>query len=120
LAVAGAGACHSAQAVDGNAGDIARATDQQEWEEFKQRYVTPAGRVVDTGNHRISHSEGQGWGLLFAVTFDDRACFDRMLDWTAHALHRPHDSLHAWRFGVFDAMIAQARPVPTWAFWRSW
>ena len=101
LAVAGAGAWHCAQAVGGNAGYIPRPTDQEEWEAFKQRYVTPEGRVVDTGNHRISHSEGQGWGLLFAVTYDDRPCFDRILDWTSHRLRRPHDSLHAWRFDPF-------------------
>jgi endoglucanase len=94
LAAGCADACHGAQAADGKA----RPTDQQEWEAFKERYVAPDGRVVDTGNRRISHSEGQGWGLLFAVTFDDRACFDRMLDWTSHALRRPHDSLHIWRF----------------------
>jgi hypothetical protein len=30
------------------------------------------------------------------------------------------DGIAAAAAGVFDAMIAQARPVPTWAFWRSW
>jgi endoglucanase len=96
LACAGAGAGASASA--GDAGNGPAPTDQQEWEAFKQRYVVPEGRVIDTGNNRISHSEGQGWGLLFAATFDDRPSFDRMLDWTSRALRRPQDSLHAWRF----------------------
>ena len=91
-------ACASASAAAGDAGNAPPPTDQQEWEAFKQRYVTAEGRVIDTGNNRISHSEGQGWGLLFAATFDDRPSFDRMLDWTSRALRRPHDSLHVWRF----------------------
>ncbi|WP_198378631.1 glycosyl hydrolase family 8 [Neoroseomonas rubea] len=69
-----------------------------EWRAFTQRFLTPEGRIVDTGNGGISHSEGQGWGLMFAAAFNDRAAFDRILSWTTTVLKRTGDSLHAWRF----------------------
>jgi endoglucanase len=77
---------------------VMTAEDHAEWEAFKRRFVTPEGRVVDTGNNGNSHSEGQGWGMLFAESFDDRQSFDRILDWTAANLRRRGDSLHAWRY----------------------
>ena len=73
-------------------------TDQvRAWGTFKERFLT-GGRVVDTGNNGISHTEGQGIGLLSAVQADDRASFDKMLAWTGGTLARPFDSLHAWRY----------------------
>ena len=74
------------------------AADRHEWEIFRQRFTTADGRVIDTGNECVSHTEGQGWGLLFAVAFDDRASFERILAWTETHLSRPDDALHAWRY----------------------
>jgi endoglucanase len=70
----------------------------EDWTDFKTRFVSEDGRVVDNGNDGVSHSEGQGWGLIFAVAFDDRACFDRIYNWTKRSLRRPNDALHIWRF----------------------
>lgn len=69
-----------------------------DWQSFKKRFISPEGRVIDTGNGGISHSEGQSYGLLFALTFDDRATFDRINQWTATHLKRPTDALHIWRW----------------------
>ncbi len=69
-----------------------------EWEAFCARYILPEGRVVDTANGGISHSEGQGWAMLCAERMDDRASFDRLLDWTRRTLPRPGDALFAWRY----------------------
>ena len=33
-----------------------------EWQAFKTRFVSADGRVIDTGNGNITHSEGQGYG----------------------------------------------------------
>ena len=35
-----------------------------DWEAYRSRFVEDSGRVVDTANGNISHSEGQGYGLL--------------------------------------------------------
>ena len=83
------------------------AADYAEWRLFKQRFIAGDGRVIDTGNNGVSHSEGQGWGLIFAESFDDPATFDRILDWTAGNLRRRGDALHAWRY-----QPGLANPVP--------
>jgi endo-1,4-beta-D-glucanase Y len=80
------------------------AAMRQDWAAFRHQYVTPEGRVIDTGNGNASHSEGQGWGLLGAQAADDRETFERILEWTTHNLRRrPTDSLHAWRYKPGDA-----------------
>jgi endoglucanase len=68
-----------------------------DWSIFRQRYVLPEGRVVDTGNNGVSHSEGQGYGMLFAVAAEDRATFEILAQWTSNVLQRD-DGLHSWRF----------------------
>jgi endoglucanase len=73
-------------------------SETREWTDFLRRYVRLEGRVVDTANGNISHSEGQGYGLLFAVHFDDRATFNRLLVWTEATLRGPYGSLHMWRY----------------------
>ena len=72
--------------------------DIRNWEQFRARFIQPDGRVVDSGNDGISHTEGQGLGMLFAVAFDDRATFDRIWGWTRTHLTRANDALHAWRY----------------------
>ncbi len=73
------------------------AVPAAEWTLFRRRFIQPDGRVLDTGNGGQSHSEGQGWGMLFAARFDDRETFNRIHAWTARVLTRPSDALHAWR-----------------------
>ncbi len=76
---------------------VISAADRVDWQRFKQRFISPEGRVVDTGNHDVSHSEGQGVGLLLAAAFDDRGTFDQLYGWTNDNLRRT-DGLHAWRW----------------------
>ncbi len=65
------------------------------------------GRVTDTGNRGISHSEGQGFALLFAVAANDRDGFEQLWSWTDKTLRRSSDALFSWRYepqaGVTDA-----------------
>ena len=86
-------------------GLAARAADN-DWETFKQGFVEADGRVVDTGQGRISHSEGQGFAMVFAVHYEDRATFERIWQWTQKNLQVREDGLLAWRWeagrGVTD------------------
>ncbi len=68
------------------------------WAAFRDRFMTAEGRVVDTGNRNISHSEGQGWAMLAAARADDPRAFALLWRWTRQHLRRPHDALSAWRF----------------------
>ena len=77
------------------------------WVQFRGRFMRPEGRVVDTGNGSVSHSEGQGWALLAAERCGDREAFAQLLDWTERNLHRPQDGLFAWRH------VPGARPQAT-------
>jgi endoglucanase len=73
------------------------SAERAEWLSFRTRFIQPDGRVIDTANGGQSHSEGQGWGLLFAARFDDREMFDRINAWRLRVLRRKGDALHAWR-----------------------
>jgi endo-1,4-beta-D-glucanase Y len=75
-----------------------QGVDKAAWEIFRRRFIDEDGRVIDTGNHGVSHTEGQGVGMLMAVAFDDRATFERIWGWTAANLSRGSDALHAWRY----------------------
>lgn len=79
------------------------AADRAEWAVFRQRFLAADGRVVDTGNANVSHSEGQGFGMLLAEWAGDRDSFERMLHWTISALARPSDRLAAWRWAPYDS-----------------
>jgi len=68
-----------------------------QWLQFKARYVAADGRVIDTGNGNVSHSEGQGYGLLFALNAGDRQTFARIWQWTVAQLQTRPDHLFMWR-----------------------
>ncbi|WOK35985.1 glycosyl hydrolase family 8 [Sphingomonas sp. C3-2] len=94
------------------------------WNDFKARFILPEGRVVDSGNSAISHSEGQGYGLLLAEAVGDRQSFDRLLKWTEANLARPHEALFSWRYepgkGVTDPNNATDGDILiAWALMRA-
>ena len=69
-----------------------------EWQQYKAAFISPEGRVIDTGNEkRISHSEGQGYGMLLALAADDRKTFERIWQWTRDNLRR-EDGLFSWQW----------------------
>ena len=69
-----------------------------EWETWAARFVQPDGRVVDTGNGGVSHSEGQGYGMLLAHAAGDRPVFDLIWQWAERNLAVRGDGLFAWRW----------------------
>jgi endoglucanase len=75
------------------------------WTAFRDRFLDVSGRIVDTGNGGISHSEGQGYGMVMAARAGDRAAFERMAGWTETTLARHDVTLYAWKF-VPDAAVA--------------
>ncbi len=68
-----------------------------DWHRFRHRFVAGDGRVIDSGNGDISHSEGQGYAMLFAVAAGERDAFDELRGWTRRVLQRK-DGLHYWRY----------------------
>lgn len=92
-AAAPAGHPLAAYVDDGGRGSVTAA----EWALYRARFVAADGRVVDDGNGGISHSEGQGYGMLLALAAGDRQTFDRLRGFAHHQLRRP-DGLFAWRY----------------------
>ncbi len=68
------------------------------WNSYRELYLAQDGRIVDTGNKGVSHSEGQSYGLIFALDAGDRQAFDRIARWTREKLSRSDMALHAWRY----------------------
>jgi endoglucanase len=74
------------------------------WENYKT-HLLEDGRVVDVGSDRkITTSEGQSYGLFFALVANDRAAFDKILDWTEENLAQGDfiGHLPAWQWGRRD------------------
>ena len=76
---------------------------EAEWATYRDRFVTDDGRVLDTGNKAVSHTEGQGWAMLFAAAADDRATFARLWGWTRGNLQRRDNALFSWRYDPADS-----------------
>jgi endoglucanase len=68
------------------------------WPDYRKRFISPEGRVIDNANGGISHSEGQGYGMLLAVAAQDRETFDLLWKWTQSSLGGRADALSAWRW----------------------
>jgi endoglucanase len=85
----------------------AAALPAADWQGYRQVFVQD-GRIVDTGNGGISHSEGQGFGMLLAIAADDRTGFEQIWTWTRGHLRR-EDGLFAWHWDP-----NQQPPVKDW------
>ncbi len=72
-----------------------------EWDDFAARFIEPDGRVVDVTFERKSTSEGQSYGLFFALVANQRAQFDTILKWTSEHLAGGQlgNKLPAWLWG---------------------
>jgi len=89
--------------------DIPRA----DWKVYKRAFIHSSGRVVDTGNGNASHSEGQGYGMLFAVAFKDRSTFDKIWKWTReHLQTREEDKLLSWAWKPADKDVPEGVSDP--------
>ena len=69
----------------------------RDWSLYKTRFVSTQGRVIDNGNGGVTHSEGQGYAMLIAEAYGDRAAFDNIWNWTKKNLQtRKDDRLMSW------------------------
>ncbi len=91
---------HASISVANGASDFVQVDYMEIWQDFKRRFVTEEGRVVDFMQHGISHSEGQGYVMLLAVRMNDRPLFEKVWNWTRRNLMvRGADALFAWSWG---------------------
>lgn len=69
-----------------------------DWEAYRSRFVDDGGRVIDNANGNISHSEGQGYGLLLAFMAGDRRTFEKIWSFTLTEFLIRDDGLSAWKW----------------------
>lgn len=101
-ACAAAGAAGRAQAAQSGAADVQCGAAWPRWDAFKRDFVSADGRVIDVGSaDSRTVSEGQAYGLFFALVANDRRTFDTILAWTENNLAQGDLSarLPAWLWG---------------------
>ncbi|WP_413785926.1 glycosyl hydrolase family 8 [Agrobacterium sp. rho-13.3] len=76
----------------------AASVTEADWNAYKTAFLDPAGRIIDTGNKNISHSEGQGYGMWLAVLADNLADFELIWSFTKTELLVRDDGLAAWKW----------------------
>ena len=69
-----------------------------DWTRYAALVLAKDGRVRDTGNGGVSHSEGQGFGMRLALHYNQRDDFARIWHWTRKHLYVRGDHLAAWRW----------------------
>ncbi len=83
LASAASAACANVLKVAQNAAAPGACGDWAGYRTFVERFVQADGRVIDYSTPtQQTTSEGQSYGLFFALVANDRATFDRLLNWT--------------------------------------
>lgn len=88
---------------------LARGGQWPAWDTFKAQFTSEEGRVIsDDGEGGRTYSEGQAYGLFFALVANDRKGFDTLLRWTENNLSGGDlgARLPAWLWG--------RRPDGTW------
>ncbi|WP_108659394.1 glycosyl hydrolase family 8 [Acuticoccus kandeliae] len=76
---------------------VATTIGAAEWRAYAANFIDRSGRVIDREKGGVSHSEGQGYGLLLSVYADDRATFERILGFTMARMRRG-DGLISWLY----------------------
>jgi endo-1,4-beta-D-glucanase Y len=73
------------------------------WENYKQQMISADGRVIDASSpQQVTTSEGQSYGLFFALVANDPQSFERLLSWTRDNLASGAFDRHlpAWQWGL--------------------
>ncbi|MBB1493243.1 glycosyl hydrolase family 5 [Paracoccus sp. MC1854] len=69
------------------------------WPSWSAEFLSAEGRVLDSQQGGISHSEGQAYGLLLAQASGDEASFRLIEKWTRKHLAVRQDHLMGWKWG---------------------
>lgn len=104
---------------------VSRNWFRSEWRAYAASFIASDGRVVDNANAGVSHSEGQGYGMLLAALAEDRETFERVWNWTRSHLMVRKDPLLAWKWdpranAVTDRNNATDGDIlVAWALWEA-
>lgn len=77
----------------------AYSQEESLWERYQSAFITEGGRIIDYAQGQISHSEGQGYGMLLAIENNDKEVFDKIWQWTKRNMGGRTDNLFVWSWG---------------------
>ncbi len=79
--------------------------DWPQWSAYSRYFIQEDGRVIERSQKARTTSEGQAYSLFHALVANDRAAFERVLNWTVNNLARGDLRRHlpAWHWGRDDA-----------------
>lgn len=95
------------------------------WERYAARMVDASGRVIDHSANGHTTSEGQAYGLFFALVAGDRKRFEQILGWTENNLSGGELALRlpAWLYGRGQGgveTILDANPASDADLWMAY
>lgn len=70
----------------------------REWNQWSSAFLLPSGRIIDSKNNDITHSEGQGYGMMLAVFSNQPSDFERIWYFTETEMQLRDDGLIAWKW----------------------
>lgn len=74
-----------------------------QWQAFVRYHIQSDGRVIDPSLPNLqSTSEGQSYGMFFALVANDRERFAKLWRWSRDNLGAGSDKLPAWQWGKRD------------------
>lgn len=92
-----------------------RSLSWNAWRRFAAEAVTDEGRLIDRSDARlITTSEGQSYGLFFALVDDDRELFEKLRRWTVDNLCAGDagKNLPAWLWGKTETPAPKTDGLP--------
>jgi len=72
---------------------------QEYWMKYKQNFISSSGRVIDRFNQNITHTESIGYGMFFAVSYNDHKTFDKIRKWLRLNMKINDANLYGWKWG---------------------
>ncbi|MET0388135.1 MAG: cellulose synthase complex periplasmic endoglucanase BcsZ [Polyangiales bacterium] len=71
------------------------------WQRYAEHFISSDGRVIDRSDRDRTTSEGQAYGMFFALIAGDRERFAELLAWTERNLAQGslREHLPAWHWG---------------------
>lgn len=96
------------------------------WDAFKKNQISQEGRVLDSRSDELrSTSQGQAYAMFFALAANDRATFDRLLEWSETHLAQGDLTAHlpSGQWGKTDEgdwAVLDAKSTPEADLWMAY
>jgi endo-1,4-beta-D-glucanase Y len=93
--------CVGALAANAYGGGLGEYSEWPMWHAYAERFISPAGRVMDPDRGFMTTSEGQSYAMFFALVANDPNMFERLRTWTADNLAQGSLGTHtvSWSWG---------------------